>query len=204
MEQSKLFSDVMQITRKQGNNDDADGAITSTDSPIWLSCLTIALQELVKDLSPLSTEVTGSTTGTTVLGKPVQTIAKPTDLQAVKYLYFDNYILRRQAHSDIFEADREGYAVEGDVIYINSSSIGSYTMKYYKKWPKTSGVISTDLSILDDDYYMSLLWQTVKQLYLFYEDIDGANVASGIYDRLKDTIPGNAITPIMAIHSNRG
>lgn len=196
--EAKLFSDSMQITRRQGNYDDSDGSIVDADSAIWISCLNIACQELFKDLCPIEGVKSGTTSSDTVGDYTVQEITIPSDFNAVKDIIFNNKLLNLISLNELTNNTSFGYCIHNGVIAINYPSPESYRMTYYPLWNDNLNV-----SYIGDKYYLSLLWQVIKQIYLFYEDIDGANVAAGMYERLKQNISGTAVTIINSGRSSR-
>lgn len=191
--EAKLFADVMQITQRKGNFDDADGSITDIDSAIWVSCLGMACQELTKDELILKQSASGQTDVYDLQSFSGTQIPMPSDFWLMDYLFVDNTFLGRYTMQDIVSGKEKGYAEEESRFILSINSLKLYNFIYYREWPIENGLPSTDLSLIEDRYYLMLLWQTCKQIYDFYGDDKGSARSDRMYKNGSTNIKGNAI-----------
>jgi len=194
IQEAKLFSDVMQITRRQTSFDDGDGAISDVDSAIWVTSLGLACQELAIDAICGESTATGTTESYTVQSLSMSQITTPSDYWQPKLLYVDGNIISETSLEALLGGNDGGFVNQVDSIIMGKASGKTYNLYYYTQWPLDSGIPSTDLSIIPDNYYNSLLWLTCKYIYASYEEDQGITRSYNMYEMSKKLFRRSGVT----------
>lgn len=199
--QDQLFSDVMQITQRQGNYDDSEfSTITSTDSALWKSALGRACQELTKDHLILRTTTSGTTVTTQIQDRSATAIdSLPSDFYKVEFLYVNSEELKEIPLSDFFSDRRNGYAINSvpgsPALLITFNTTYDYDLYYWQKWPVDDNwEPETDLSDVDAEYYNLLMYKTCSFIHQMFDNAEKELLNERKYQEADKNIAGEGVT----------